>query len=330
MSGASDQEKNDLIGRTIADRFHVEGILGSGAMGRVYAATDVHLGRRVAIKVLHSVLCSDARFLMRFRREARTIAQLSSNPHVVTIYDIGATDTSQPYLVMEYLTGSCLSGILDSGVSPSRTWVLEVSLHILSALIDAHAQNVVHRDLKPANVFVMSTKFLPLHAKVLDFGLSRNPELPMSLESATHPGTLLGTPKYMAPEVLGGVVTPALDLYSLGIILYELATGAYPYRVESVNDCLKAHLIDQPAPFPEVEVPFPAPFEDCVLRMLAKNSSERPKATECYRVLSRISTEIDITSSRKIRENDTSRLQRAGESNSPVRLQSDDTLPETQ
>jgi eukaryotic-like serine/threonine-protein kinase len=222
--------------------------------------------------------------------------RLSSNPHVITIYDLGKTDQSQPYLVTEYLSGKSLSEEMEQPHLPSRTWVLGVALQILSALIDSHAKGVVHRDLKPANIFVMSTMAIPLLIKVLDFGLSRNADVPMSPEFATQLGVPIGTPKYIAPEVLAGdPARPASDVYALGLIIYELATGQYPYAVQSASDCLRAHLSEVPPTFPKVGVPFPEPFERIVFQMLEKKEFERPTAVECYRSLSRIESAIDFS-----------------------------------
>lgn len=284
-----------MIGSTVSSRFRIERVLGEGSMGCVYDAVDVTLERRVAIKVLHSHLCSNEQFLERFWREAKTIAQLSSNPHIITIYDIGQTDQSQPFLVTEYLTGKTLGDEMDQPHLASRSWVLDVSLQVLSALIDSHSKGVIHRDLKPANIFVMSTKTIPLHVKVLDFGLSRSDASSMSPELATQPGVPIGTPKYIAPEVLAGDrAQPPADIYAFGLVLYELATGKYPFTVESAADCLRAHLTETPSPFPQARVPFPTPFEPFVFQMLAKRPSDRPTAVECYRSISRINTEIDL------------------------------------
>ena len=177
-------------GQLVASRFSIVEPVGQGGMGTVYLATDMVLGRKVAIKVLNQELVHDARFLERFRREARIIAQLSLNPHVVTIYDIGETENGIPYLVTEFLTGHPLTEELTSPYRPAPSWVFDVGTRILHALLEAHERGVIHRDLKPANIFVVRTGILPLFVKVLDFGLSRATDLPLSAEHATQLDTV--------------------------------------------------------------------------------------------------------------------------------------------
>ena len=159
---------NDYLGSTIASRFRVNAQIGEGQMGAVFSAIDTVLGRKVAIKILKRQLATDQVFLERFWRESKIVAQLSSNPHVVTIYDVGKTDLGLPFLVMEYLEGHALTDEMSDDYRPSRTWVLDAGVQIAYALIDAHSKGVVHRDLKPATVFVMQHGVLPLLVKVLD------------------------------------------------------------------------------------------------------------------------------------------------------------------
>jgi serine/threonine-protein kinase len=285
---------NDMTGQVLSSRFKIDNLIGEGQMGVVYAATDVVLERTVAVKILKEDLASDEQFLMRFQREAKIVAQLSSNPHVVTIYDIGKTDAGLPYLVTEYLSGHPLIDELSGPHKPSRSWVLDVGIQISSVLSDAHSKGVFHRDLKPANVFVMKHEVLPLLIKVLDFGLARSETHPLPPEHASSPGVILGNIKHMAPEVLASKgAQPASDIYALGIMLYEMGTGSPPYDATTAGEYLHGHLVQAPKPFPTEAVPFPRPFQDLVLQMLEKTPSKRPDAKECLRKLWRIQTELD-------------------------------------
>jgi serine/threonine protein kinase len=278
------------IAQLIAGRFRVDAFVGEGGMGTVYSATDEVLGRRVAIKLLKSELAADGQFLERFAREAKIIAQLSLNPHVVTIYDVGQTDHAVPFLVTEFLTGHPLSDELTGPYRPSRSWTLEVGIQICQALADAHGRDVVHRDLKPANVFVVRTGVVPLFIKVLDFGLSRSGQDPLSVEHATQAGTIQGTPRYISPEAIAGEGAQcASDIYSLGVMLYEFATRRHPYEARSSAEFLRAHLAAEPMPFPEEAVPLPAALRTLVRQMLEKDPCRRPDARTCVRELSRIS-----------------------------------------
>lgn len=279
-------------GQVVSSRFRVDQPVGAGAMGVVYSATDELLDRKVAIKLLRPDLATDQRFVARFVREAKIVAQLSLNPHVVTIYDFGNMDDGCPFLVTEFLTGHALSDELASPYRPSCSWVLDVGVQIALALTDAHERGVVHRDLKPGNVFVVRTGVVPLFVKVLDFGLSRSDALPLSWDHATQAGTLQGTPRYMSPEVIsGGDARPASDIYSLGVLLYEFATGSFPFDVNSIAECLQAHVSSPPLPFPTESMRLPDAFRQVVMQMLAKGPEERPKARDCVGVLSRAAIE---------------------------------------
>ncbi len=281
-----------MIEPTISSRFQIEAMIGEGKTGQVYRARDLRLGRSVAVKVLHSELRHDSELAEQFIREASVVAQLSSNPHIITIYDLGYTDQQLPYLVTELLVGRSLAEELPSSGRLARTWVVDVALQILSALMDSHAKGVVHRDIKPANIFVMKTATIPLLVKVLDFGLSA---VSAGNDGLTHQQPKInGTPKYLAPEVWNGqTATSYADIYALGLILFEMATGSFPFPVSTIAECLAAH-VGTPVPkFPEVAAVYPGAFEDLVQAMLAKASRERPDAAECFQRLSRISTAMD-------------------------------------
>jgi serine/threonine-protein kinase len=210
-----------LIGEVLDGRYRLDSRIARGGMATVYAGHDLRLDRPVAVKVMHATLAEDDAFVERFRREARSAARLS-HPNVVAIYDQGE-DAGRVYLVMEHVTGQTLREILRSQGRLSPAHALDVADGVLTALVAAHAAGLVHRDVKPENVIVTPSGAV----KVADFGLAR------AIEATHHTvadGTLLGTVSYVAPEqVTTGEADPRTDVYSLGIVLFEMLTGTVPF-----------------------------------------------------------------------------------------------------
>jgi len=273
-SGAPDP----LIGRVIADRFKITSLIARGGMGKVYRAEQAPLGRACAVKVLNPNYNGDAdpEFHRRFFREASITSRIT-HPNSVTIFDYGKTDDDIYYMAMEYLEGQTLHHALREGGTMQEERVGRIAAQICRALREAHALEVIHRDLKPANIFLTRHGDDEDFVKVLDFGLvkhlSERPE-----EQLTQTGLFMGSPKYMAPEqIQGGVVDPSTDVYSLGIIMYEMLAGKVPFdRPTSVN-ILMAHVGEPPPPMREVNpnlVCSPA-FEELVMRCIAKDPKER-------------------------------------------------------
>ncbi len=220
-----------MVGRTIS-HYRITGQLGAGGMGVVYRAEDTRLGRPVALKFVSQDLTDDAQAIQRLRSEARAASALN-HPHICTIYDIGE-DEGRPFIVMELMTGRTLRERLLAGGALKAQQVLDVGIEVADALRVAHGSGIVHRDIKPGNIFLTDTG----HVKILDFGLAKvTPTLLGSVTTAHSPdptaaGVMLGTTAYMSPEqVTGEQLDPRSDLFSLGVVLYEAATGEHPFPV---------------------------------------------------------------------------------------------------
>jgi eukaryotic-like serine/threonine-protein kinase len=261
------REGTRVVGDVIAGRYELEEIVGSGGMSSVYKAHDDQLERYVALKVLHPHFGDDEEYVERFRREARAVARLS-HPNIVTVIDRGQADGRQ-FIVFEYIDGENLKEILErEGPLPVRRAV-ELGLQIADGLAFAHQHGIVHRDVKPQNVLVAPTD----EAKVTDFGIARSLDVERGV---TQTGTVLGTSNYLSPEQASGrPVTPATDVYSLGVVLYELLTGVVPFTGQNLVAVAMQH-VHEPAPSvlerrPDVPLRLAAAIE----RALEKDPADR-------------------------------------------------------
>jgi serine/threonine-protein kinase len=261
-----------LIGTILDGRYRIERKLGTGGMASVYLAEDQELGRRVAIKLLDERHAQDEQFIERFRREAESAAGLS-HPNVVSIYDRGEAGGTY-YIAMEYLEGKTLKELLVSrGPTPVRV-AIDYTRQILSALDFAHRNGIVHRDIKPHNVVVAPDGRL----KVTDFGIARSGSSQM-----TEAGSIIGTAQYLSPEqAQGKPVHPSSDLYSVGVVLYEMLTGTVPFTADTALEIAMKHLNTVPEPPSEKRPPgigeVPHELDLVVLRALAKDSEDRYRA----------------------------------------------------
>jgi predicted ATPase/serine/threonine protein kinase len=250
--------------------------LGAGGMGEVYLARDTRLGRNVAVKLLPSKHCLDAERVWRFEREARAASALN-HPNIVTLYDIGHADEGR-FIVMELVEGRTLRQAMEQGGMPPAVPV--IGGQIAKALAVAHAAGIVHRDIKPENIMIRQDGYV----KVLDFGLARlvtEPERGPQALMGTHPGRVVGTVRYMSPEQARGE-NPAApsDVFALGVVFYEMATGRHPFPSDSVLGTLHAITTETPAPPAKLNPNLSRELDALILAMLEKKPALRPTAAE--------------------------------------------------
>jgi serine/threonine-protein kinase len=261
---------DSLIDTLFDGRYRIQRKLGAGGMADVYLAEDQELGRRVAIKILNARHGNDDQFIERFRREAKNAAALN-HPNIVSIYDRGEAEDTY-YIAMEFLDGRTLKElIVGRGAAPINV-AIEYARQILSALRFAHRHGIVHRDIKPHNVLVDGEG----RVKVTDFGIAR-----AGTSQMTETGSIVGTAQYLSPEqARGGEVDPRSDLYSLGIVLYELLTGKTPFDGETPVEIAMKHLSTAPKPPSKLRSDIPPELDMVVLRALAKNPDDRYQSAD--------------------------------------------------
>jgi len=286
--GALQTEKGGdaLVGTQVAGKFRIEKLLGNGAMGRVYRATHIALDRGVALKVMHDHLARSSDFAIRFVREARAASKLD-HPNSIRVLDFGRTDANEGnllYLVMELFIGSDLYGLLRDEGPLELVRCGKIVNQVLSALEDAHAMGLVHRDIKPENVLVGKKTDGSDIAKICDFGIAKvtqdeGPKL-------SQAGNMIGTPLYMSPEAaMGRECDARADLYSVGIMLYEMVTGTRPFDAPSPLEVARMQVEEIPQP-PSVRAPernVPSSLERVILKSLAKRAEERWQSAREFR-----------------------------------------------
>jgi eukaryotic-like serine/threonine-protein kinase len=267
----------DIIGYRI-NNYEVQRLIGEGGMGAVYIAQHTVIGRKCAIKVLRREFSEDEGLVSRFMNEARAAAAIG-HPNIVDVVDVGNLPDGTPYMMMEFLVGEDLSKRLAKGRLPLET-AIQIALQAASAIGAAHEKGIVHRDLKPENLYLVPDPISPGYdrVKVLDFGIAKLRGDLTGGSVKTKTGSLLGTPQYMSPEQCRGIpdgIDHRSDIYSFGIILYEMMCGSPPFVSEGLGDILLMHLTQLPDA-PSLRNPeLPDWMEKILLKALEKNSSDR-------------------------------------------------------
>jgi serine/threonine-protein kinase len=263
-----------VVGDLIADRYELEELCGSGGMSSVYKARDTLLERNVALKILHSHYSDDEEYVQRFRHEARTVARLA-HPNIVTVIDRGESDGRQ-FIVFEYVDGETLKDLIGrTGPLPIRR-AIEIALEVTRGLAFAHQHGLVHRDVKPQNVLLNGDG----EAKVTDFGIARSLDVELGM---TQTGTVLGTSNYLAPEQANGnPVGPRTDVYSLGVVLFELLTGEVPFPGASFVAVAMKHINEPPPNLLERRPDAPLRLAAAIDRALAKRPQDRWPTMEAF------------------------------------------------
>jgi eukaryotic-like serine/threonine-protein kinase len=276
-----------LINQTIGN-YRVSSLLGEGGMGVVYLAQHPVIGRKVAIKLLHAVLARDQDIVSRFFNEARAIHMIA-HENIVEILDFGQTADGQPYFIMEYLVGEALSDAVARGPMPAEE-VEAIGIQMCKALWAAHAKGIVHRDLKPHNVqLVPRAEGSPLPfplVKILDFGVAKILASPDGAQSVkTRTGSLMGTPLYMSPEQCKGAGTldHRTDIYSLGVMLFEMLAGRPPFVAEGVGELFAKHMLEEPPQLTDFAPQVAPHMAAAIMKSLAKEPVDRFQSMDEYR-----------------------------------------------
>lgn len=268
---------DSFVGRTLDEKYLVEEPLGAGGMGEVYRARHLSMDRPVAIKFLNQRLVEDEAARGRFHTEARTAVKLR-HPNAVSVTDFGQTSEGIVYIVMELLEGRTLREILDREAPLETARAISIMLQASDAVAAAHEAGIIHRDLKPANILVTQSADQPAVVKVLDFGIatfSADDDEDATALAQNH--SVIGTPRYMSPEQHNGNdLTAAADVYSLGVILYEMLTGMVPFSGSTPAEIAQKHANNQPHPPREVVAAIPEDIEHDVLHALEKQPVDRP------------------------------------------------------
>lgn len=288
----------DFVGQVLGERYELKRIVGAGGFGAVFEAEDRRIRKRVAVKLLFADLLRDREAVIRFKLEAEAASQVGHR-HIINITDFDFTEDGVAYMVMEFLQGEDLAHIIRGAAQPDLARVVRLCLQACRGLGAAHRKGIVHRDLKPGNIFVAHEEGEPPQVKVVDFGISRASELDVdSDERLTKTGQILGTPYYMAPEQADGVreVDGRTDIYALGIILYEGATGRLPFTARTPIGLITKHASEAPRPPSEHNPRISSLLENTILKALEKDPVDRfQDMTEMEKALLGCLADLDPT-----------------------------------
>jgi serine/threonine protein kinase len=270
---------DSMLGRVFMGRYETVRLLGEGGMGRVYLARQLDLGRQVVVKVMHDHIAADPKFRERFARETLLMARFQ-HPYAVTLYDASLNDPQGSCIVMEYIRGVTLDQLLirNGKLTPAR--VGRLLYQLCEVLQAAHGLGIIHRDLKPANLMIVDPDTPYELLKVMDFGLAKMLTADQFAKiTQTHTEFAVGTPGYMCPEqARGDDMDGRGDLYSVGVILYELLSGRLPFAGRSTMDLLLAHVTEMPPPLCAADLDVPTGIEDVVQKCLSKLPEDRPRS----------------------------------------------------
>jgi serine/threonine-protein kinase len=270
-----------MIGRTILGRYEIQRLLGEGGMGRVYLAKQTDLGRPVVVKVMHEHIAADDKFRERFQRETLLMARFQ-HPYAVTLYDAALNAADGSCIVMEYVKGGNLEALLEKVKKMTAPRVVRIISQLCEVLQAAHDEGIIHRDLKPANLMVVDPDTPKERIKVMDFGLAKLiDDAPARRVTDTSVDFAVGTPAYICPEqVRGEAMDHRGDLYSVGVMAYELLTGRVPFKGSSGMDVLLAHATEDPPTFASLGLGgwVPAGVEAAIRKCLAKQPDDRQQS----------------------------------------------------
>ncbi len=289
LSCGSENPGDEFLGRTIRGNIRIESLIGSGGMGNVYKGVETHLDRPVAVKVLNHLGLTDDSSVARFLREAKLLSRLR-HPSIVSVLDFGRDEEGTLFLVLEYIPGRPLDDVLESEGPFEVGRAGKIVSHILSALEEAHSKGVVHRDLKPGNILLENVRGNQDFVKVLDFGIAKmlthgDGGSTTGRGALTEMGTMVGTPHYMSPEQAQGLpLDHRSDIYSMGIVLYELLTGEVPFDDEKLVQVLVRRLTEDPPPPSTLKSDIPSTMDAIVLRAMARDPGQRFANVEEMRV----------------------------------------------
>jgi eukaryotic-like serine/threonine-protein kinase len=265
------------VGKTIGDRYEVQDMLGQGGTSIVYRAYHKQLKRLVAIKMLKAHLVIDDDSKRRFEQEARAVSCLT-HPNVITVFDVGVSRHSEPYIVMEYLKGTALCDLISQQGKLDPAEAVHIFSQCCAALAHAHMKEVIHRDVKPSNIMLIETEEDRHTVKILDFGLAKLHSFTGEFQRLTKTGEVFGSPVYMSPEqCTGKKVDARTDIYSMGVVMYETLIGRPPFKQKSSIDIIRQQIKESPRALSAVapDVKIPAPLEAIVFRCLSKSPQDR-------------------------------------------------------
>ena len=275
-------EITELIGRIFDSRYQITEQIGRGGMGAVYKAVHLSMNQVVALKVLGKEMSADDKQVQRFYHEARASSRLK-HPNTIKVFDFGRAEEGQLYLAMEYLEGQTLTQLLRRETAFPVTRAIKIARQITKSLAEAHMNGLVHRDLKPDNVFITHIHGEEDFVKVLDFGIAKFLEGNPEHERLTQAGLVCGTPLYISPEqALGRSLDGRSDLYSLGVILFEMVSGSPPFRADTPVALVMRHIHDAPPSLTEINpgIVIPRSLHELIFRLLDKDRGKRPVSAE--------------------------------------------------